>query len=122
MLARPVESGVEIAEQVFLAELDKHIRTHQGEHRLCMHVSEQQERSVTLAAARELVQGVKTCRIDGRDIAHSDDEDLRLLRDLTQRVLELLGSTKKEGSADLEPLHAGRYLAPSHGVRIRLIA
>src|SRR5882757_3855579 len=121
VFARAVEGGVEITEQIFVAELRQHVRTHQREHRLRMHVGEQQKRSVTLAAASQLVQGVKACRIDGRNIAHSADQDLGLIRDLTQCVLELFGSAKKEWSADLEHLHSRRYVAPSHGGRIRLI-
>jgi len=61
VFASTVQGGVEIAEQILFAELREHVRTHQREHGLCMYVGEQQECSITLAAASELVQGMKTC-------------------------------------------------------------
>src|SRR6266481_3286980 len=60
VLPRAVESVVEVAEQILLAELDQHIGAHQREHRLRMHVSEQKESAVVLATASELLQGVQS--------------------------------------------------------------
>src|SRR6266446_1684808 len=114
ILARTVESIVEVAEQVFLTELDQHIRAHQSEHGLRMHVGEQEEGAVVLAAASELVQGVQSGRIDGWNIAQAYDEDLGLLRYLTKRVLELLRCSKEEGTVDLEHLHIRWNLASAY--------
>ena len=51
ILALAVESVVEIAEQILLTQLGQHVRAYQGEHRLRMHVRQQQERPIMLAAA-----------------------------------------------------------------------
>src|ERR1700675_186272 len=60
VMAGAVESIIEIAKQVFFAELSQHVRTHEGEHGLRVYVREQKERTIILAVARELVQGVKS--------------------------------------------------------------
>src|SRR6266403_5523512 len=49
-----VESIVEVAEQILLAELDQHIRAHQSEHGLSIHVGEQNQSG--RASSRERVE------------------------------------------------------------------
>ena len=78
-----------------------------------MYIGEEKQCPLVLATARELLQRVQTCRIDRWHIAHADDEHFRLLCDLTQRVLELLGRTKEKWTVDLEHLDARRYHAPA---------
>lgn len=59
-MARAIESVVKVAKQVFFSKLSQHVRTHEREHWLRVYVREQEQRTVVLAAARELVQNVQS--------------------------------------------------------------
>src|SRR6266478_5665338 len=115
---RPVESVVQIPEQIIRADLVQHVGARERKHRLGVYIGQEEKRPVMLATAGELLQRVQTGRVDRGDVTHSNDQDSGLLRYLTQRILELLRCTKEERAVDLEHLDARRDKAPPHRIRV----
>ena len=63
------------------------------------------------AFLRHLFERVNPGRIDGRHVAHAQDENLRRLGDVGQHRFDLVRGAKEERAVDLVHLDAGRDLA-----------
>src|SRR3954465_1740550 len=97
MITGPVEGVVNIPEQVHFADLLKHVGPHQGKHRLRVHVRQKQKRPIFLAASGKFVKRMKSGRVDGRHITHTDDQDPRFFAIWLMVSLNCSAAPKKNG-------------------------
>ena len=106
-----VEGRVDVTKGVFFAKLLEHACTGKRHHRLGMHAREQQLSTFAVATVEQVFDHLDTSGIDARNAAHTQDKDLRLVRDAGHGVLELVYRTKEERTGEFIHHHALRHLA-----------